>query len=71
MICTTHDLNLMTLSLLRQDEIWFVERNADHSTHLYSLSEYKTRSDKSVLNDYVQGRYGAIPCISETIGEEE
>ena len=71
MICTTHDLNLMTLSLLRQDEIWFVERNVDHSTHLYSLSEYKTRSDKSVLNDYVQGRYGAIPCISETIGEEE
>lgn len=70
MICTTHDLNLMTLNLLRKDEIWFAERDNEHSTRLYSLSEFKTRNDKSVLNDYIQGRYGAIPCISEVESEE-
>lgn len=70
MICTTHDLNLLTLNLLRQDEIWFAERTAEHSTQLYSLSEFKTRSDKSILNDYVQGRYGAVPCILENDHEE-
>ena len=70
MVCTTHDLNLLTLSLLRKDEIWFVERTDEHSTQLYSLSEFKTRNDKNILNDYVQGRYGAIPCISEIDGEE-
>lgn len=70
MICTTHDLNLMTLNLLRKDEIWFAERDSEHSTRLYSLSEFKTRNDKSVLNDYIQGRYGAIPCISEIDNEE-
>lgn len=70
MVCTTHDLNLLTLSLLRKDEIWFAERNNEHSTRLYSLSEFKTRNDKNILNDYVQGRYGAIPCISEIDGEE-
>ena len=70
MICTTHDLNLMTLNLLRKDEIWFAERDNEHSTRLYSLSEFKTRNDKSVLNDYIQGRYGAIPCISEIESEE-
>lgn len=63
-------LNLMTLNLLRKDEIWFAERDNEHSTRLYSLSEFKTRNDKSVLNDYIQGRYGAIPCISEIESEE-
>lgn len=70
MVCTTHDLNLLTLNLLRKDEIWFAERNDEHSTQLYSLSEFKTRNDKNILNDYVQGRYGAIPCISEIENEE-
>ena len=56
----------MSLDLLRKDEIWFVERNEHHSSNLYSLSEFKTRCDKDVLKNYVQGRYGAIPCISES-----
>lgn len=46
LICTTHDLNLMDLQILRQDEIWFVERESDHSTRIYSLSDYKQRFDK-------------------------
>lgn len=32
LICTTHDLNLMDLKILRQDEIWFIEREKDHSS---------------------------------------
>lgn len=63
LICTTHDLNLMDLRILRQDEIWFVERENDHSTKIYSLSNYKQRFDKNILNDYLIGRYGAIPCF--------
>lgn len=65
LICTTHDLNLMDLRLLRQDEIWFVEREEDHSTRIYSLSDFKQRFDKNVLNDYLIGRYGAIPCFQD------
>ena len=65
LICTTHDLNLMDLSILRQDEIWFVEREKDHSSRIYSLSDYKQRFDKNVLNDYLIGRYGAIPCFQD------
>lgn len=65
LICTTHDLNLMDLRILRQDEIWFVERENDHSTRIYSLSDYKQRFDKNVLNDYLIGRYGAIPCFGD------
>ena len=65
LICTTHDLNLMDLRILRQDEIWFVEREKDHSSRIYSLSDYKQRFDKNILNDYLIGRYGAIPCFQE------
>ncbi len=64
-ICTTHDLNLMDLKILRQDEIWFVEREKDHSSRIYSLSDYKQRFDKNILNDYLIGRYGAIPCFQD------
>lgn len=66
LICTTHDLNLMDLSLLRQDEIWFVEREQDHSSKLYSLSDFKQRFDKNILNDYLIGRYGALPRMSDS-----
>lgn len=65
LICTTHDLNLMDLSILRQDEIWFVEREKDHSSRIYSLSDYKQRFDRNILNDYLIGRYGAIPCFQD------
>ena len=63
LICTTHDLNLMDLNILRQDEIWFIERESDHSSKIYSLSDFKERFDKNILNEYLIGRYGAIPCI--------
>lgn len=69
LICTTHDINIMDLKLLRQDEIWFVERARDHSTRIYSLNDYKQRFDKNVLNDYLIGRYGAIPCFKEECTE--
>ena len=65
LICTTHDLNLMDLRILRQDEIWFIEREEDHSSRIYSLSDYKQRFDKNILNDYLIGRYGAIPCFRD------
>ncbi len=71
LICTTHDLNLMDLGILRQDEIWFVEREIDHSSRIYSLSDYKQRFDKNILNDYLIGRYGAIPCFQENEWQED
>ncbi len=61
-IATMHDLNAMDLDFVRQDEIWFVERENDQSSHLYSLNRFKTRfDDRSVAKDYLLGRYGAVP----------
>ena len=55
----------MDLDLVRQDEIWFVERQEDHSSNIYSLNKFKERFDKRVEKDYLLGRYGAIPIFSK------
>lgn len=70
LIATTHDDNLMDLNLLRQDEIWFVERQKDHSSSLYSLNKYKARFDKKINNDYLLGKYGAVPQFLQSCEQE-
>lgn len=68
LIFTTHDTNLLSNKLLRRDQIWFVEKDSVCASHLYSLAELKVddgkvRNDASFENDYLQGRYGAIPFL--------
>ena len=63
LIATTHDSNLLDLELMRQDEIWFVERENDKSSTLYSLNKFKERYDKKIEKEYLIGRYGAIPIF--------
>lgn len=71
LIVTLHDSNIMNLNLLRQDEIWFVERREDHSSELYSLNKFKERFDRSVAKDYLLGRYGAVPNFGIDPWDEE
>lgn len=71
LIVTLHDSNVMNLNLLRQDEIWFVERRGDHSSELYSLNKFKERFDHSVAKDYLLGRYGSVPNFGVDPWEEE
>lgn len=61
LIVTLHDSNVMNLNLLRQDEIWFVERQENYSSEIYSLNKFKERFDHSVAKDYLLGRYGSVP----------
>ncbi|WP_445501302.1 AAA family ATPase [Microvirga sp. G4-2] len=61
-IFTTHDTNLLDQTLLRRDQIWFVEKGGCRST-LYSLLEFSPRKDESLENGYLLGRYGAIPAL--------
>lgn len=62
LIATTHESQLLDLSILRQDEIWFVEKENNQSK-LYSLDSFKVRYDKSIMKDYLLGRYGGIPIF--------
>jgi AAA15 family ATPase/GTPase len=62
-ILTTHESNLLDLSLLRRDEIWFTEKDSESSTRLYSLSDFKVRNDLEIRRHYLQGRFGAVPFL--------
>lgn len=63
LITTTHESHLLDQSLLRRDEIWFVEKDQRGASHVYSLEEYAPRLDKDIEKGYMMGRYGAIPIF--------
>ena len=63
LIATIHDTNIFDLDILRQDEIWLVERMDDNASRLKPLIYYKPRFDKDVKKDYLIGRYGAVPVF--------
>jgi hypothetical protein len=49
--------------VLRRDQVWFTEKDAAGSSHLYPLTDYKPRRQENLETGYLQGRYGAIPFI--------
>lgn len=64
LIFNTHDINLLDLDLFRRDQIYFVEKdNQNGVSDLYSLDEFAPRKTDNIQKKYLQGRYGAIPCI--------
>ncbi len=65
LIFNTHDTTLLDPTLFRRDQVWFTEKDADGAAHLYSLLEYSPRKGESMARGYLQGRYGAIPLISD------
>ncbi|MDD4019695.1 MAG: AAA family ATPase, partial [Kiritimatiellae bacterium] len=72
LVFVTHDTNLLTYGGLRRDQVWFCEKNRTGSTDLYSLAEIKVRKGARFENDYIGGRYGAIPYfgnVAEVGGE--
>lgn len=65
LVFTTHDTTLLDTDLMRRDQIWFVEKDKQSSSQLYSLLEYSPRKDEALERGYLKGRYGAIPFIGD------
>lgn len=59
-IITTQDINLMTTSLLRKDEIVFISRNGNESS-LVELQDLKVRSEINIMSEYLKGKFGTLP----------
>ncbi len=70
LIFNTHDTTLLNLSLFRRDQIWFVEKGLDGSSHIYSLLDFSPRKDEALEKGYLKGRYGAIPFLNESLTED-
>lgn len=60
-IFTTHESSIMKQDLFRRDQIWFIERNKDNDSRIYSLDTFNERFDKKISKVYLEGRYGVIP----------
>lgn len=65
LLFTTHDTNLLSANIFRRDQVWFTQKDRYGATELYSLAEYKVRNDASFEKDYLAGKYGAIPVLSD------
>jgi AAA15 family ATPase/GTPase len=64
LIFTTHETAFLDLDLLRRDEIWFADKKPNiGATELYSLSDFKARTDKDIEKAYLEGRYDAVPPV--------
>lgn len=64
LIFTTHDAALAKRNKFRRDQIWFTARDpAVGITSLYSWLDYDIRSDLEFTENYLAGRFGAIPNI--------
>ena len=68
LVCTLHNAILLDKKFFRRDQIWFVDKNDDGVSEIYSLNDitinnHKVRSDGDYLKQYIMGKFGAIPKI--------
>lgn len=66
-IFSTHNTNLLDLSKFRKDQIWFVNKNNNEGSDLYSLYDYNDFRDTMDLEKaYLQGRFDSIPIVNDS-----
>jgi len=68
LVFNTHDTNLLSSRLFRRDQIWFVKKDMFSASKLYSLADFKTdevRKNEAFENNYIRGKYGAIPFLGD------
>jgi energy-coupling factor transporter ATP-binding protein EcfA2 len=61
LVFSTHDVTLMDQDLLRRDQVWFIEKDAQGGSRLYPLLDYSPRKGEALERGYLKGRYGAVP----------
>ncbi|MDM8519465.1 ATP-binding protein [Anaerolineales bacterium HSG6] len=69
LIFTTHDVKLMNREQLRDDQIWFVNRDKTGNSTLEPFSNYDIEEDKLLDYVYLQGVLGGVPQIETALPE--
>lgn len=66
LLINTHDVNLLNSDAFRRDQFYFVEKDFTTGiSELYSLDEFpSSRESGKIEENYLMGRYGAIPNIN-------
>jgi len=63
LIFTTHDTHLMDAKILRRDQIWLTERDANGATLLRSVHDFEGRESEDIEKRYFAGKYRSLPII--------
>jgi len=63
LIFTTHDTHLMDAKLLRRDQFWLTERDANGATQLRSIHDFEGRESEDMEKRYYEGRYRGLPFV--------
>ncbi|AJI46107.1 AAA family ATPase [Francisella tularensis] len=67
LIFTTHNTSLLAKGIFEREQIWFIDRNKDQESELYSLADFSERNSdsNSFEKRYLEGRYGAVPILDD------
>lgn len=65
LIFTTHDTHLMDTKLLRRDQFWITERDANGATQLRSIHDFDGRESEDMEKRYYEGRYRGLPLLKK------
>ena len=66
LIFTTHDTHLMDTKLLRRDQFWLTERDANGATQLRSIHDFEGRESEDLEKRYYEGRYRGLPFVRKS-----
>jgi AAA15 family ATPase/GTPase len=64
-IFTMHNTNILRNDILRRDQIYFVDKNDNHCSELYALSDFKVHKNAVIEKQYLEGIFGALPVFIE------
>lgn len=70
LIFSTHDVSLLgnaPVKLLQPRSVWFVEKDGQGRSELYSLADFDTRPGNNSERRYIAGQFGAVPKIDDSL----
>jgi len=60
-IFNSHEDFMMDEEIIRQDEVWFCEKDKHGQTTVYPLTDFGPRYDLKFRKNYLGGKFGAVP----------
>ena len=67
LIFSTHDTHLMETKILRRDQFWITERDANGATQLRSIHDFEGRESEDIEKRYYEGRYRGLPLVKRAL----
>ena len=70
LIFTSHETSIVAKGFAHQDQVWFFEKGKNENSILFPLSDFKVKDVTTFQKAYNDGRYGAVPRISEFVNAD-